>query len=166
MVSVRPHLWFGNNRAAEAASFYAQHIPNSSVTNVINAPEGVPGATAGSDFIVEFTVAGLPVVGLNAGPQFNLDEAFSFYLSVDTQDEVDRYWDLLTADGGEPGPCGWCKDKFGVSWQVIPKRLDELCGDFSTDANKRAMNAMLQMGKIDIAALEQAYAGEESPPAS
>jgi predicted 3-demethylubiquinone-9 3-methyltransferase (glyoxalase superfamily) len=161
MTSVRPHLWFGNNQAAQAAKFYAQHIPNSSVTKVVTAPEGVPGATEGSEFIVEFTVAGLPVIGLNAGPEFNLNEAFSFYLSVETQDEVDRYWERLTADGGQPGPCGWCKDKFGVSWQVVPKRLDELCGDYSTDANKRAMNAMLQMGKIDIAALEQAYAGEE-----
>ncbi|HKA04179.1 MAG TPA: VOC family protein [Acidimicrobiales bacterium] len=161
MISVRPHLWFGNNQAVHAAEFYAQHIPNSSVTKVVTAPEGVPGATAGDDFIVEFTVAGLPVVGLNAGPAFKLDEAFSFYLLVETQDEVDRYWALLTADGGEPGPCGWCKDKFGVSWQVIPKRLEELSGDYSTDANKRAMNAMLQMGRIDIATLERAYAGEE-----
>lgn len=161
MTSVRPHLWFGNNQSVEAAKFYAQHIPNSSVTKVVTAPAGVPGAAEGSDFIVEFTVAGLPVIGLNAGPTFNLDEAFSFYLSVETQDEVDRYWGLLTADGGEPGPCGWCKDRFGVSWQVIPERLDELCGDFSTDANKRAMNAMLQMGKIDVEALEQAYAGEK-----
>jgi predicted 3-demethylubiquinone-9 3-methyltransferase (glyoxalase superfamily) len=161
MASVRPHLWFGNNQAAEAAKFYAQHIPNSSVTKVATAPEGVPGVTKGSDFIVEFTVAGLAVIGLNAGPEFNLDEAFSFYLSVETQDEVDRYWELLTAEGGAPGPCGWCKDKFGVSWQVIPQRLEELSGDYSTDANKRAMNAMLQMGKIDIAALEQAYADED-----
>ena len=162
MSSILTHLWFGNNQAAQAAKFYAQHIPNSSVTKVVPAPEGVPVAE-GSDFIVEFTVAGLPVIGLNAGPEFNLDEAFSFYLSVDTQDEVDRYWELLTADGGAPGPCGWCKDKFGVSWQVIPQRLEELSGDYSTDANKRAMNAMLQMGKIDIAALEHAHAGEDSP---
>jgi predicted 3-demethylubiquinone-9 3-methyltransferase (glyoxalase superfamily) len=162
MISVRPHLWFGNNQAVQAAEFYAQHIPNSSVTNVVTAPDGVPGVGEGSAFIVEFTVAGLPVIGLNAGPEFRLDEAFSFYLLVETQDEVDRYWDLLTSDGGEPAPCGWCKDRFGVSWQVIPKRLEELCGDYSTDANKRAMQAMLQMGKIDIAALEQAYAaGEE-----
>lgn len=161
MTTVRPHLWFGNNQAAEAARFYAQHIPNSSVTNVLTAPEGVPGVKEGSEFIVEFTVAGLDVIGLNAGPEFNLNEAFSFYLSVGTQNEVDRYWDLLTADGGEAGPCGWCKDKFGVSWQVVPKRLEELSGDYSSDANKRTMNAMLQMGKIDIAALEQAYAGEK-----
>lgn len=166
MISVRPHLWFGNNQAVEAARFYAEHIPDSSVTNVTMSPEGVPAVPEGSEFIVEFTVAGLPVIGLNAGPEFVLDEAFSFYLSVENQDEVDRYWDLLTADGGEPGPCGWCKDKFGVSWQVIPTQLEELCGDYSTDANKRAMNAMLQMGKIDIATLEQAYAGEEPVPAS
>jgi predicted 3-demethylubiquinone-9 3-methyltransferase (glyoxalase superfamily) len=157
MVSVRPHLWFGNNQAAEAAKFYAEHIPDSSVTGVLTAPAGVPGAAEGSDFIVEFTVAGMPVIGLNAGPGFSLDEAFSFYLRVETQDEVDRYWELLTADGGTPGPCGWCKDKFGVSWQVIPTRLEELCGDYSTEANQRAMNAMLQMTKIDIAVLEQAY---------
>lgn len=161
MPSVRPHLWFGNNQAAAAASFYAEHLPDSSVTRVLAAPEGVPGVAAGSDFIVEFTVVGQPVIGLNAGPQLSLDEAFSFYLQVDTQDEVDRYWDLLTADGGEPGPCGWCKDRFGVSWQVIPQRLEELCGDYSSPASKRAMDAMLQMGKIDIAVLEQEHAREE-----
>lgn len=161
MVSVRPHLWFGNNQAAEAARFYAEHIPDSEVTKVLTAPDGVPGVTEGAEFIVEFTVAGMPVVGLNAGPQLNLDEAFSFYLSVQTQEEVDRFWELLTAGGGEPGPCGWCKDRFGVSWQVIPERLEELCGDYSTAANTRAMQAMLQMGKIDIAALEEAHAGEE-----
>ena len=163
MTSVRAHLWFGNNQAAQAAKFYAQQIPNSSVTKVTPAPGGLGGLAEGSDFIVEFTVAGLPVIGLNAGPEFTLNEAFSLYLSVDTQDEVDHFWELLTADGGEPGPCGWCKDKFGVSWQVIPKRLEELSGDYSTDANKRAMNAMLQMGKIDIAAIERAHAGEDSP---
>jgi len=160
MTSVRPHLWFSNNQAVEAARFYAEQIPDSSITNVITAPDGVPGVAEGAEFIVEFTVAGLPVVALNAGPEFTLDEAFSFYLSVATQEEVDRYWGLLTADGGEPGPCGWCKDRFGVSWQVVPKRLEELCGDYSTDANKRAMHAMLTMGKIDIAALERAHAGE------
>ena len=89
MASVQVHLWFGNNQAVQAAEFYAQHIPNSSVTKVVTAPEGVPGAAEGSDFIVEFTVAGLPVVGLNAGPEFSLDEAFSFYLSVETQEELE-----------------------------------------------------------------------------
>jgi len=161
MISVRPHLWFGNNRAAEAARFYAEHIPNSSVTKIVPAPGGVGGLAAGADFVVEFTVAGMPVTGLNAGPDFQLDEAFSFYLSVETQEEVDHYWDLLTADGGEPSACGWCKDKFGVSWQVVPERLIELSGDYTTEANLRAMNAMLKMGKIDIATIERAYAGEE-----
>jgi len=160
MPTVRPHLWFGNDRAAEAARFYAEHLPDSSVDRVITAPEGVPGVEPGSEFIVEFTVAGLPVIGLSAGPEFHLDEAFSFYLLVDGQEEVDRYWDVLTADGGEPGPCGWCKDRFGVSWQVIPRELEELCGDHSTEANRRATAAMLQMGKIDVAELERAYAGE------
>lgn len=163
MVSMRAHLWFGNNQAGEAARFYAEHIPDSAVTSVIIAPEGVPGATAGAEFIVEFTVAGMPVTGLNAGPEFALDEAFSFYLGVETQEEVDRYWEVLTADGGSPGPCGWCKDRFGVSWQVIPKRLEELCGDYTTDAGKRAMAAMFQMSKIDIAALEHAYADDSAP---
>jgi predicted 3-demethylubiquinone-9 3-methyltransferase (glyoxalase superfamily) len=97
--------------------------------------------------------------GLNAGPVFHLNEAFSFYRLVDTQDEVDHYWNVLTADGGEHGACGWCKDRFGVSWQVIPKRLEELSGDYTTEANIRAVQAMLKMGKIDIAAIEAAYAG-------
>jgi predicted 3-demethylubiquinone-9 3-methyltransferase (glyoxalase superfamily) len=159
MASVRTFLWFGNNQAEEAARYYTKHIPGSSVDRVITAPEGGPG-TAGEGFVVEFTVAGQPVTGLNAGPVFHLNEAFSFYLLVDTQDEVDHYWDVLTADGGEPGECGWCKDRFGVSWQVIPKRLEELSGDYTTEANNRVLHAMLKMGKIDIAALEAAYAGE------
>ncbi|WP_275004792.1 VOC family protein [Promicromonospora iranensis] len=159
MVTVRPHLWFGNDKAAEAAAFYAEHIPDSSVGKVLKAPEGVPGAQSGADFVVEFTVAGMPVIGLNAGPELNLDEAFSFYLLVEGQDEVDHYWDILTADGGAPGPCGWCKDKFGVSWQVIPKELEELCGTYSTSAEIAAMNAMLKMGKIDVAALKAAHDG-------
>lgn len=159
MVTVRPHLWFGNNQAVEAARFYAEHLPDSTVSRVLHAPEGIPGVEPGSEMVVEFTVAGLPVVGLNAGPMFSLDEAFSFYLRVDTQDEVDRYWELLTAGGGEPGACGWCKDRFGVSWQVIPRQLEELSGDHSSDANRRVVQAMLTMQRIDIAALERAYEG-------
>lgn len=162
MPTIRPHLWFGNNRAADAARFYAEHIPDSSVDRVLTAPEGVPGAAPGSEFIVEFTVLGLQVVGLNAGPALALDQAFSFYLLVDTQEEVDRHWDLLTADGGTPLACGWCTDRFGVSWQVIPRQLEELCGDYSTDANIRAMTAMLQMDRIDIAALDAAHAGRKA----
>jgi predicted 3-demethylubiquinone-9 3-methyltransferase (glyoxalase superfamily) len=159
MASVRPHLWFGNDQAEEAARYYAEHIPGSSVDRVVIAPEGGPG-TPGGALVVEFTVGGQPVNGLNAGPMFHLDESFSFYLTVDTQDEVDHYWDVLTADGGEPGACGWCKDRFGVSWQVIPTRLEELSGDYTTEAENRVLQAMLKMGKIDIAALEAAHAGE------
>ncbi|GAB3160745.1 VOC family protein [Myceligenerans halotolerans] len=167
MTTVRSHLWFGNNQAHEAAEFYAEHIPGSSVDRVLVAPDGVPGAEAGKPFIVEFTVAGQQYTGLNAGPEFHLDEAFSILVEVDTQDEVDTLWDVLASDGGEPGPCGWCKDKFGVSWQVVPKQLAELCGDYTTAANLRTMNAMLKMSKIDVAGLEAAYAGEETPaPAS
>jgi len=156
MPSVRTHLWFGNDKAAEAAQFYADHIPGSSVDRVVTARTGPDDRVAD---VVEFTVAGHPVVGLNAGPHFHLDEAFSFYLSVEGQEEVDRYWEILTADGGEPGACGWCKDKYGVSWQVIPRELEDLSGDYSTEGNRRVCAAMLKMGKIDVAALQAAHDG-------
>ena len=154
MASVRTHLWFGNDKAVEAAHFYAEHIPGSSVQRVFTARTDPDNAVAE---VVEFTVAGHEVIGLNAGPELHLDEAFSFYLSVEGQEETDHYWDLLTADGGEPGPCGWCKDRFGVSWQVIPRELEELSGDYSTAAHHRVCQAMMQMGKIDVAALQAAY---------
>lgn len=153
MPSVRTHLWFGNGKAVEAARFYAEHIPDSSVARVFTA--GEPGGPVAE--VVEFTVAGHEVIGLDAGPEFHLDEAFSFYLRVDGQEEVDRYWAILTADGGEAGPCGWCRDKFGVSWQVVPRQLEELSGDHTTAANRRVFTAMLAMGKIDVAGLQAAY---------
>jgi predicted 3-demethylubiquinone-9 3-methyltransferase (glyoxalase superfamily) len=156
MTSVRTHLWFGNDKALEAASFYAEHIPRSAVTSVITARTGPDSRVAD---VVEFTVAGHEVVGLNAGPELHLNEAFSFYLSVDGQEETDHYWEILTSDGGEPGACGWCKDKYGVSWQVIPRELEELSGDYSSEANQRVCQAMLTMGKIDVAALQAAYDG-------
>ena len=156
MTSVRTHLWFGNDRAVEAARFYAEHIPNSAVTRVFTARTD-PSASVAE--VVEFTVAGHEVIGLNAGPEFHLNESFSFYLRVDGQAEVDHYWDMLTAVGGEPGACGWCKDKYGVSWQVIPRELEELSGDYTTEANQRVCKAMLTMGKIDVAALQDAYDG-------
>lgn len=157
MASVRTHLWFGNNMAVEAAKFYTEHIPGSSIQRVVTA-KFAEDDSFDAEF-VEFTVAGHEVIGLNAGPQFQLTEAFSFYLLVEGQDEVDHYWDLLTADGGQPTACGWCKDKFGVAWQVIPRELEELCGEYSTPAEVRAAQAMLKMTKIDIAALQAAYDG-------
>lgn len=157
MPSVRTHLWFGNDKAVEAAHFYAEHLPDSSVSRVFTARTDPGNAVAE---VVEFTVAGHEVIGLNAGPEFHLNESFSFYLRVDGQQEVDHYWDILTADGGEPGPCGWCKDKYGVSWQVIPRELEDLSGDYTTEANQRVCQAMLQMGKIDVAGLRAAAEGD------
>lgn len=157
MTSVRSHLWFGNDKAVEAATFYAEHIPDSAVHRVITARTDPDTSVAE---VVEFTVAGHEVIGLNAGPDLQLDDAFSFYLRVDGQQEVDHYWEILTADGGQPGPCGWCKDKYGVSWQVIPRELEELSGDYSTAAHHRVCQAMLTMSKIDVAALQAAYDGD------
>lgn len=157
MASVRTHLWFGNDGAVEAAHFYADHIPGSSVQRVTTARTD-PGNQVAE--VVEFTVAGHEVIGLNAGPSLHLDDAFSFYLRVEGQDEVDHYWDLLTPDGGQPGPCGWCKDRFGVSWQVIPRELEDLSGDYTTAAQHRVCQAMLTMRKIDVAALQSAHDAE------
>ena len=159
MTSVRTHLWFGNDRAVEAAEFYAEHIPGSSVGRVLTAWTE-PGTSVAE--IVEFTIAGHDVIGLNAGPDFHLNEAFSFYLLVDGQEEVDHYWEILTADGGEPGPCGWCKDRYGVSWQVVPRGMDEVFSDEDPERAQRAFAAMMSMTKLDIAALEAAAEGAKA----
>jgi predicted 3-demethylubiquinone-9 3-methyltransferase (glyoxalase superfamily) len=156
---VRPHLWY-HSQAVEAAELYTSLIPNSSITAVRTAPVDMPGVTKGAPFVVEFVLDGMPVTGLSAGPEFTLNEAFSFVIDCDTQEDVDHYWEALTADGGEPGPCGWLKDKFGVSWQVVPKVLDSLV--FAEGpAGARATEAMLSMGKLDIAALQAAYDGTQ-----
>jgi predicted 3-demethylubiquinone-9 3-methyltransferase (glyoxalase superfamily) len=155
---VHPHLWFRTD-AEKAAAFYAEVIPNSSVTRVIAATEGIPDVEPGAAFIVDFTLDGMPVTAINAGPAFTLDEAFSFYLTCETQEEVDRYWDALVADGGEHSQCGWLKDRFGVSWQVVPRQLDDIMGRPDADGVRRATTAMLRMTKLDIAELESAYAG-------
>lgn len=155
---VRTHLWFVED-GLEAAEFYVSVIPRSRIDRVTNAGPGFPGVEEGTPFVIDLTLDGHEVTILVAGPMFRLDEAFSFYLSVQTQEEVDHYWELLTADGGEPGPCGWCKDRFGVSWQVVPERLDELCGDYTTEANLRVLRAMFSMTKLDLDALEKAYVG-------
>ena len=162
---VRPHLWF-HDRAEEAAAFYASVIPNSSVTRVIPAPPGVPDVPEGAPFVVELVLDGMPVTALNAGPSRTLDEAFSMYLTCEDQEEVDHYWERLTADGGSPGPCGWLTDRFGVSWQVVPRQLDELMTGSDPAGVARAMSAMLSMGKLDIDALQAAYDGRDEPAAA
>lgn len=155
---VHPHLWF-HDQALEAAEFYVSIIPNSSITTVRTAPAGVPDVPEGMPFVVEFVLDGMPVTALSGGPHVTLNEAISMYVECGSQEEVDRYWDLLTADGGKPGPCGWLTDKFGLSWQVIPRRADDLLFGPDPEGAARATAAMLAMSKFDIAALEAAYAG-------
>ena len=157
MSVVRPNLWF-ESKAEEAAELYTSVIPNSSITTVRRAPAGVPGVDEGAAFVVELTLDGQPVTLLNAGPNFPPTEYFSFLVECDDQEQIDRYWAALTADGGEPGPCGWLKDRFGVSWQIVPKVLGNLTFA-GGEAGQRAMQAMLGMGKLDIAALQKAYDG-------
>jgi predicted 3-demethylubiquinone-9 3-methyltransferase (glyoxalase superfamily) len=150
-------LWY-DAQAEEAARFYTGIFPNSKIGKISRYTEAgreVHGRPAGSVMTVEFELNGQPFTGLNGGPHFKFNEAISFQIDCRTQDEVDHYWDRL-GEGGEEGPCGWLKDRYGVSWQVVPSRLTELLGDPDPKTSQRVMGAMLQMGKIDIAALEDA----------
>ena len=158
---IAPCLWF-DGKAEEAAEFYVSTFRDSYIEHKLGSPSDWPAGKAGDIILVTFVLAGQHYQALNGGPNENgkFNESVSLSVTCEDQAEVDRYWDLLTSDGGEPSACGWCKDRFGVSWQVIPKQLEELCGDYTTEANQRAMNAMLQMGKIDIATLERAHRGE------
>ena len=151
-------LWF-DGQAEEAAHFYVSVFKNSSIGRVSHYTEGAM-QPAGTVLTVEFTVNGHRFVALNGGPQFKFTEAISFQMFCQNQEEIDYYWAKLTEGGGEPGPCGWLKDRYGVSWQVIPELLDEMISDPDTAKSARAMQAMLSMGKLDIAALEKAYTGE------
>lgn len=157
MQKITPFLWFDNN-AEEAINFYTSVFKDSKIVSMSRLPEGAPGP-AGQVMSATFQLAGQQIMALNGGPQFKFNEAISLYVDCDTQEEVNYYWDRLTADGGAPGPCGWLKDKFGVSWQIIPKALGQLMGDSDPAKSQRVMQAMLQMSKIDIAALERAYEG-------
>jgi predicted 3-demethylubiquinone-9 3-methyltransferase (glyoxalase superfamily) len=150
-----PCLWFDGN-AEEAASFYVTLLPDSRVDQVWRSPAETPSGPAGMVLTVDFTLAGQRVQGLNGGPEFKFNEATSFVIDCDDQAEVDRLWEALTASGGEPGPCGWLKDRFGLSWQIVPRRLEELLNDPDTERARRAMEAMLKMGKIEVAELERA----------
>ncbi|MGW0841613.1 VOC family protein [Streptomyces sp. NPDC002787] len=151
-------LWF-DGQAEEAAAHYVSIFKNSRIGRVTHYGEGAP-QPAGSVLTVEFVANGQQFVALNGGPEFNFTEAISFQILCDDQDEVDHYWSRLTEGGGEGGPCGWLKDKFGVSWQVVPNGLIDMISDPDPQKAARATAAMMSMGKLDIAALQKAYAGE------
>jgi predicted 3-demethylubiquinone-9 3-methyltransferase (glyoxalase superfamily) len=155
MPSVTPHLWF-EKEAEEAAKLYCSILPNSRILETQRIENTGPNLDQ-DVVVVTFEVCGQRVIALEAGPEFKFNEAFSFYVECDTQAEVDEYWDKLTADGGEEGPCGWLKDKYGLSWQIIPKLLTELMQDEDKARADSVMRAMLQMGKIDCDALRAAY---------
>jgi predicted 3-demethylubiquinone-9 3-methyltransferase (glyoxalase superfamily) len=153
MPRITPNLWF-DTQAQEAAEFYVSVFPNSKVTNVSYYGEAGP-RPAGTVLTVDFELDGQPFTGINGGPQFTFTEAISLLISCADQDEVDYYWDKLT-DGGGEGQCGWLKDRYGLSWQVIPAALGELIGDPDPERSQRAMKAMLGQRKIDIAAIQAA----------
>ncbi|MGJ5749365.1 putative 3-demethylubiquinone-9 3-methyltransferase (glyoxalase superfamily) [Streptomyces puniciscabiei] len=151
-------LWF-DGQAEEAAQYYVSIFKNSAIGRVGRYTEAGPGP-AGSVLVVEFTANGQKFVALNGGPQFTFNEAISFQIMCADQEEIDYYWTRLTEDGGEGGPCGWLKDRYGVSWQVVYDRMPDLLGDPDQEKAARTMKAMMAMGKLDVAALEKAYAGE------
>ena len=156
---VYPCLWFDGN-AEEAANFYCSLIPDSRIEKVWHSPADTPSGPEGMVLLVDFTLAGQHVQALNGGPDFRFNEAVSFVIECEDQAEVDRLWDALTADGGEPGPCGWLKDRYGLSWQITPKALNDMLADPDADAARRAMEAMLKMGKLDEAELRRAFEGK------
>ena len=150
-------LWF-NGQAEEAANFYQATFPDSRVHGVHRAPGDFPAGKEGDVLTVDFSILGMEFLGLNGGPNFTFDEAVSFQVSTDDQAETDRYWNAIIDGGGSPSECGWCKDKFGLSWQITPRRLTELFNE-GGERGKRAFDAMMTMQKIDIATLEAAAAG-------
>ena len=148
-------LWY-DGTALDAARFYAETFPDSSVGAIHRAPGDYPDGKQGNVLVVEFTVIGIPCIGLNGGPQFKHSEAFSFQVATDDQAETDRLWDAIVRNGGAESQCGWCKDRWGVNWQVTPKRLMEFYNDPNPKRAKAAFEAMMTMKKIDIAAIEAA----------
>ena len=158
MDKITPCLWF-DGQAEEAATFYASLLPDSRVDTVTRAPADYPAGKAGDVLTVEFTLAGRSFMAMNGGPQFKFDEAISFSMDCEDQAEVDRLWEALIADGGAPVACGWLKDRFGLSWQVIPRALPRMLKDADGARAKRVMEAMMDMVKIDVAGLERAYRG-------
>ncbi|MCO5222955.1 MAG: VOC family protein [Thermomicrobiales bacterium] len=158
MHKVTPFLWFEND-AEDAMHFYVSLFPNSKLIDRSSWGEGGP-VPPGGMMVGEFELDGQRVMALNGGPHFKLNEAFSFSVSCKDQDEIDYYWNALTKDGGEESQCGWLRDKFGLSWQIVPERLSELLNGDDAEGARRATDALMQMHKIEIATLERAYAGE------
>jgi predicted 3-demethylubiquinone-9 3-methyltransferase (glyoxalase superfamily) len=150
-------LWFDND-ALDAARFYAANFPSSEVTAVCKAPADYPSGKAGDILMVEFTVVGIPCLGLNGGPAFRHSEAFSFQIATDNQEETDRYWNTIVGNGGQQSACGWCKDRWGISWQITPRTLMEAMAAGGAEA-QRAFEAMMLMKKIDVAAIDAARRG-------
>ncbi|MBC7724589.1 MAG: VOC family protein [Burkholderiaceae bacterium] len=159
MPKITPFLWF-DDQAEEAAEFYVAIFENSRITSVSRYPEGSPGE-AGTAMSVQFELDGVEFQALNGGPVFSFTEAISFVVDAPTQEEIDRLWTALLADGGTPSQCGWLKDRFGLSWQIVPPILGELLSDPDPERQQRTMQAMLQMQKLDIAVLKAANAGEK-----
>ena len=152
-------LWF-NGTALDAARFYAETFPDSAVGRIVQAPGDYPAGKAGDVLTVEFTVMGIPCVGLNGGPEFTHDEAFSFQVATDDQAETDRLWHAIVDNGGQESECGWCKDRWGVSWQIAPRVLMQAITDPDRAAARRAFEALMTMRKIDVAAIEKAWKGQ------
>lgn len=159
MDKVTPCLWFDGN-AEEAANFYVSLLPDSRVDQVVRSPADNPSMKEGGVLVVDFTLAGRKFSGLNGGPQFKFTEAVSFAIHCEDQAEVDRLWDALTADGGEPVQCGWLKDRFGLSWQIVPEEMYEMLSSPDRDGARRAMEAMLKMVKLDLPELKRAFEGK------
>ena len=151
-------LWY-HDAALDAATFYADTFPDSAVGAVYRAPSDYPDGRQGDVLTVEFTVIGIPCIGLNGGPHFKHNEAFSFQVATDDQAETDSLWNAIVKNGGQESQCGWCKDRWGLSWQITPRALIEAIADPDAAAAKRAFEAMMTMGKIDIAAIEAARRG-------
>jgi predicted 3-demethylubiquinone-9 3-methyltransferase (glyoxalase superfamily) len=150
-------LWYDKDAKA-AAEFYAATFPDSKVTAVHVAPSDFPGGKQGDELTVEFTVCGIPCIGLNGGPTFTQSEAFSFQIATDTQEETDRYWNAIVGNGGQESQCGWCKDRWGLNWQITPRVLTNAIAAGGESA-RRAFEAMMPMQKIDIATIERAIQG-------
>lgn len=151
-------LWYDND-ALGAAQFYARTFPDSEVQSILHAPGDYPSGKQGDVLTVQFTVLGIPCLGLNGGPAFKHSEAFSFQIATDDQAETDRLWNAIIENGGQASACGWCKDKWGLSWQITPRVLTQAINDPNPAAAKRAFEAMMTMTKIDIAAIEAAWRG-------